>query len=274
MATSVVLAEAKPLGGRRRAGALAITLLLLLDACSSASGSSLPDIDALHCASARAPVVQPSSLAALVQIGSTEQAPLRGVTEPSGHGRAGAEPPIDVRGTTKSTLARELRTAARVACQFRTTDDAQRAGYVMSANFTEGVGTHWTNWGLIDAPFDPARPAMLLYGPRLGLTQLVGFSYWVRTGDRVGPAGFAGSADEWHRHHGLCFDRAGLLRREDVRSPRLCDGVYLNGADMWMLHAWIVPGAANVWGVFAPLNPQLCRRNVADITRCPGISGP
>lgn len=269
-----MLAETNPVGGRRRTGALAIALLLLLDACSSASGASLPDIDALHCASARAPAVQPSSGAALVQIGSRERAPLRGVTEHSGQGRAGAEPPIDVRGATKTTLARELRAAARVACRFRTTDDAKRAGYVMSANFTEGVGTHWTNWRLIDAPFDPARPAMLLYGPRLGATKLVGFSYWVRTGDPVGPAGFAGSADEWHRHHGLCFDRAGLLQREDVRSPRLCDGVYLNGADMWMLHAWVVPGAANVWGLFAPLNPQLCRRNVADIARCPGINGP
>jgi hypothetical protein len=274
VATSVVLAEANPVAHRRCTGALAIALVLLLDACSSTGGASLPDIDALHCASAHAPAVQPSSRAALVQIASRERTPLHGAIENSGHGRAGAEPPTDVRGATKSALAGELRSAARVACQFRTTDDAQRAGYVMSANFTEGVGTHWTNWRLIDAPFDPARPAMLLYGPRLGTTQLVGFSYWVRTDDPAGPAGFAGPADEWHRHHGLCFDHAGLLQREDVRSPRLCDGVYLNGADMWMLHAWVGPGAANVWGVFAPLNPQLCRRSVADITRCPAINGP
>jgi hypothetical protein len=256
----------------RRACALLLALVLL-DACSPERERSLPDIGTLRCASTRAPAAQPSSLTALAQVGSKERAPLHGVIEHSGHGRAGAEPPIDVRGPTRSTLARELRAAAQVACQLHTTDDATRAGYVMSASFTEGVGTHWTNWRDIDAPFDPARPAMLLYGPRLGETQLVGFSYWVRTTEPAGPVGFAGPADKWHRHFGLCFDRTGLLQRENVRSPLLCDGVYLNGADMWMLHAWVVPGAANAWGLFAALNPQLCRRDVADINRCPDVAG-
>ncbi|MDP9335221.1 MAG: hypothetical protein M3Q30_18210 [Actinomycetota bacterium] len=259
--------------GRRRACALVLALVLL-DACSPESERSLPDFDTLRCASTRAPAAQASSLTALVQIGSEERAPLHGVIGPSGHGRAGAEPPIELRGATESSLARELRTAAQVACQLHTTDDAKRSGYVMSASFTEGVGTHWTNWRFIDAPFDPARPAMLLYGPRLGETQLVGFSYWVRTRDPAGPVGFAGPADKWHRHFGLCFDRTGLLQRENVRSPLLCNGAYLNGADMWMLHAWVVPGAANAWGLFAPLNPQLCRRDVADVNRCPDVDRP
>ena len=251
-----------------------VLALVLIDGCSSASARSLPDIEALRGASSEAPAVPLSSLQALVRLGARERAPLRGVIEGSGHGRAGAQPPIDARGAMETALARELLAAAHVACQFRTTGDAKRAGYVVSASYTEGVGTHWTNWRLVDAPFDPARPAMLLYGPRLGKTQLVGFSYWVRTRDSVEPVGFAGPSDKWHRHFGLCFDRDGLLQHEDVRSPLLCDGVYLNGADMWMLHAWIVPGAANPWGLFAPLNPQLCRRNVADIVRCPEVDGP
>jgi hypothetical protein len=248
-----------------------LAALVLVGACGSASNNSLPDIDALRCASTPAPPPQPSSLPALVQISARERAPLQGVIALTGHGAAGAQPPIDAQGGTKTTLARELRAAAGVACRLRTTEDAERAGYVMSASFTEGVGTHFTNWGLVDAPFDPTRPAMLLYGPRLDTTQLVGFSYWVRTDDPNGPAGFAGAADHWHRHFGMCFDRSGVLQSEDVRSPRLCSGIYLNGADMWMLHAWIVPGAANVWGTFAPLNPQQCRRSVADIARCPSV---
>jgi len=259
--------------GRRRVCAL-LAALVFVGACGSAADKGLPDIDALHCASTKSPPPQPSSLAALAQISSHERAPLQGVIALSGHGAAGTQPAIDVQGATKTVLARELRAAAEVACQLRTTDDAERAGYVMSANFTEGVGTHFTNWRLIDAPFDPARPAMLLYGPRLGTTELVGFSYWVRTDDPSGPAGFAGAADHWHRHYGMCFNRSGLLLQEDVRSPRLCSGLYLNGADMWMLHAWVVPGAANVWGVFAPLNPQQCRRSAPDIDRCPSVSGP
>jgi hypothetical protein len=245
--------------------------VVLVDGCSATSGTMLPDIGALRCASTTALLPQPSSVFVLQQIAAKEGAPLRGAIEHSGHGEPGSQPPIDVHGNTEKALARDLRAAAQVACRLRTPDDAERAGYSLSAYFTEGIGTHWTNWRLVDAPFDPSRPSMLLYGPRLGRTQLVGFSYWVRTSDPAGPAGFAGTADHWHRHYGMCFDRTGLLQREDVRSPSLCKGVYLNGSDMWMLHAWVVPGDPNVWGVFAPLDPQLCSRDVADINRCPAV---
>ena len=249
-----------------------LAALAVVGTCGAASSNALPDIDTLRCASTQGPTPQPTSVAALVQISSREQAPLHGVIAPTGHGTARPSHRLPHREPRGRPGARSS-AAAQVACQLRTTDDAERAGYIMSANFTEGVGTHFTNWRLIDAPFDPTRPAMLLYGPRLGRTQLVGFSYWVRTDDPKGPDGFAGADDHWHRHYGLCFDRSGLLQYEDVRSPRLCSGVYLNGSDMWMLHAWVVPGAANVWGVFAPLNPQLCRRSAPDIDRCPGLAG-
>jgi hypothetical protein len=248
-----------------------VLALLLLDSCSASSAVELPDIGALRCGAARALAPQPSGISAFRQIAAEERSPLRGAIEHSGHGRPGAQPPIDVSGSMKKELSAGLRAAALVACTLRTPDDAERAGYTLSSYFTEGVGTHWTNWRLVDSPFDPTRPSMLLYGPRLGTTQLVGFSYWLRTDAPAGPEGFAGPADAWHRHFGLCFDRTGLLLREDVRSPALCRGIYMNGSDMWMLHAWIVPGAANVWGVFAPLNPQLCSRAVADVNRCPGV---
>jgi hypothetical protein len=247
--------------------------VVLLAACSDASAKSLPDIDKLRCTSSSAPTSRPSSLPALGRIASVERLALHGKIVHSGHGRAGPEPAIAAQGIAKDTLAREVRAAARIACQFRTTNDAARAGYVRSSNYTEGVGTHWTNWALVDKQFDPSRPSMLLYGPRLGESHLVGFSYWVRTSELAGPDGFAGPDDHWHRHFGLCFDQAGLLQREYLNSPRRCDGLYLNGSDMWMLHAWIVPGAANTWGMFAPLNPQLCSRSVPDIVRCPGLDG-
>ena len=257
----------------RRAPLLGLALLV---SCTGATKTVLPDVDSMRCGSTTAPAPQPSSLPALAAISAEERAALHGAIVPSGHGRAGPEPPIAVRGATRSTLATELRAAAAVACRLLTTADAARAGYVRSANFTQGVGTHWTNWDLVDAPFDPTRPSMLLYAPHLGATRLIGFSYWVRTSNPAGPDGFAGTEDQWHRHYGMCFDRAGLLDREDVRAPALC-GLgewYVNGQDMWMLHTWIVPGSANVWGTFAGLNPQLCSRTVPDIARCPGIGGP
>jgi hypothetical protein len=248
-----------------------LLIVSLLGSCGSARTTRLPDIDTLRCARSATPSAESSSLSALARVGADEHAPLHGTVVHSGHGNAGPEPPIDVQGSVATALAQEVRAAAQVACEFRTTDAAARSGYVLSSVYDQGVGTHWTNWHLIDAPFDPTRPAMLLYAPHLGRTQLVGFSYWVRTSKPAGPEGFAGTADRWHRHFGLCFDRTGMLQRENVRSPALCDGVYINGADMWMLHAWIEPGAGNVWGLFAALNPQLCSRTVPDIERCPGF---
>jgi hypothetical protein len=249
-----------------------VALVMAVSGCGTAHhDATLPDIAAAKCTTNVTLAEQPPTPAAIAEIASEERAPLTGVIDHSGHGQPGAQPPIDAKGPTGTALASEIQAAEQVACALRTPEDAARAGYVLSSNYTEGIGTHWTNWGLVDAPFDPTRPSMLLYGPRLGETQLVGFSYWVRTTDPGGPAGFAGSADRWHRHYGMCFDRAMLLEQENVRSPLLCNGTYLNGADMWMLHAWVVPGAANVWGLFAPLNPQLCRRSVADIARCPEV---
>ncbi|HEV7524785.1 MAG TPA: hypothetical protein VGP92_07460, partial [Acidimicrobiia bacterium] len=259
---------------RHRSRVVTALALVFVGACGSSTANRLPDIDALKCGATNgAPAPSPATRAALTRLGAVERAPLRGSVVHSGHGAPGPQSPVDVTGAAGRALVREITAAAQVACRLRTTEDAQRAGYVLSSNFTEGVGTHWTNWGLVDAPFDPIRPSMLLYGPRLGTTQLVGFSYWVRTSSPDGPAGFTGSADHWHRHYGMCFDRAGLLERENLLSAHVCAGTYVNGSDIWMLHAWVVPGAANVWGLFAPLNPQLCRRNVADIARCPGTDG-
>jgi len=233
----------------------AVALLLVVSACGRASHASLPDFGTMTCAPLTAIASEASSLGALPHLAQLERAPIAGRIVSVGHGHAGAEPTIDVPGNQRATLARELRAAADAACRLRTPDDAQRAGYVRSATYTEGVGTHWTNWRLVDQPFDPARPSMLLYAPRRGVTTLVGFSYWVRAGTTDPPDGFTGRADHWHRHFGLCFDADGTLGRENVQRANECAGTWLNGSDLWMLHAWIVPGISNPDGVFAPLLP-------------------
>jgi hypothetical protein len=258
-----------------RRASIGVLTLAIASGCSTGDrGAALPDIASAKCPTHVARAEHPSAPSSISTLAREERAPLTGVIEHSGHGQPGPQPAIAVNGSIGAALASEMRAAEQVACALRTPEAARRAGYVLSSSYDEGIGTHWTNWGLVDAPFDPTRPSMLLYGPRLGETQLVGFSYWVRTGDPHGPAGFAGPSDRWHRHYGMCFDGNMVLARENVRSPVLCDGTYLNGGDMWMLHAWVVPGAANVWGLFAPLNPQLCRRAVADIARCPSVDAP
>jgi hypothetical protein len=260
---------------RSLASALVISFAFV-GACSSASKSvTVPEVQSLRCPAAAAGTTSmPSSLSALNRLAHKESAAITGRIVHFGHGRAGAEPPIALDRNDTIALAHEITIAADVACRLRTQADAERAGYVLSSDYTQGVGTHWTNWSLVDAPFDPTRPSMLLYAPHLGAVQLVGFSYWVRSDAADGPAGFTGDADHWHRHFGLCFDRQGMLQREDVTRPAACNGPWLNGKDLWMLHAWIVPGAENAWGLFAPLNPSLCSRTAPDIARCPDPEPP
>ncbi len=72
------------------------------------------------------------------------------------------------------------------------------------------------------------------------------------------PDGFAGPNDRWHQHFGLCV-RDGVLAREAFKNPSRCaeiGGRFLSGTTMWMLHAWVVPGQSNRWGMFALANPD------------------
>lgn len=204
---------------------------------------------------------QPSSLPGLRALAAKESKPIAGRIVHAGHGEVRAEPPLP----ESDELRAQLLVATEAACALATSADAQRAGYVLGSVYTQGVGTHWINWSLVDKPFDPARPAMLLYDDG----KLAGFSYWMRTGSTASPEGFAGGADHWHRHYGLCFDAYGMLRKENLNDKSQCDGSWLNGTDIWMLHAWIVAGKPNAYGTFASLNPALCDRNVPDVLRCP-----
>jgi hypothetical protein len=157
--------------------------------------------------------------------------------------------------------------AVAASSTLMTPEQARQAGYVQAAPFNEGVGTHWVKWSLVGHPFDPAAPAMLLYDGIPGRpVRLVGFSYWV--GSTREPAGYAGPNDRWHRHAGLCFTRNGWLTDQQVPNSAACSGFWLSGRNLWMLHAWVVPGLPNIWGRFAPSNPFLCPRTTKDIFPC------
>jgi hypothetical protein len=162
-----------------------------------------------------------------------------------------------------SAFAGEWATARSAAAQFPTVAAAEAAGYVLSSVPAPGVGVHYVNWELISRPFDPARPSMLLYSDG----HLVGFSYWVESPTE--PAGFTGTNDHWHTHHGLCVVN-GWVEREDVERAADCPGTLLDGGNLWMLHAWVVPAYPNRWGQFALTNPMLCpaRTKVPDLASC------
>jgi hypothetical protein len=157
--------------------------------------------------------------------------------------------------------------AVAASLTLKTPAQAKAAGYVQAAPFNEGIGTHWIKWSLVGRPFNPAAPAMLLFDGLPGRqVRLVGFSYWVESTRE--PGGFAGPNDHWHQHGGLCFTREGWLADQEVPSRGACSGFWLSGQNLWMLHAWVVPGLQNTWGRFAPTNPYLCPPTTKDILAC------
>ena len=156
-------------------------------------------------------------------------------------------------------LAAQLAIAASTVPQLDTLEEAEAAGYVQGSAVSDGSGAHWIKWSLVDRPFDPEVPSMLLFeevkygqGP-----ELIAFSYWVSSAHE--PEGFVGDTDRWHRHLGMCFEN-GWLANDGIPDSSSCTGDWINGSDLWMLHAWIVPDMENGMGQFAVVNPRLCER--------------
>jgi hypothetical protein len=111
---------------------------------------------------------------------------------------------------------------------------------------------------------------MLLFARERGVDRLVGFSYWVQSASA--PGGFAGPNDHWHTHAGL-YVVNGWVERQNVANPVLCPGSWPQGDDLWMLHAWVVPGFTNRWGRFAQTNPRLCPTRAGDLASCAPDAG-
>ena len=220
----------------RSTGAV-VTLLLLASACGHT-----------HEATSKAP--KPAHNA------HTHVSPTSIRDDAHGHGVFGPVVEEQLSPADEKRFDEQWRAATRAASGLATPAEATAAGYAAASARAPGVGAHWINWSLLDSPFDPAKPSMLLFDdvPGLGL-HLVGHSYWVRSPQE--PEGFAGTNDRWHNHRGLCFV-GGWLDRQNVPSADMCAGTWIDGSDMWMLHAWVVPEVPNRWGRLAPTNPTLC----------------
>lgn len=165
-------------------------------------------------------------------------------------------------------FANQWLAAQRAIAAHDALEEAAALGYVRASIRVAGIGTHWVRWSQIAQPFDPARPAMLLFDERREPAVLVGYSYALQSPSR--PEGFAGGNDNWHQHTGLCV-RNGWVVREQASKPDACDGTFIAGGDFWMAHAWVVPGWENRSGRFASFNPKLCppAAGTPDVSRCP-----
>jgi hypothetical protein len=212
---------------------------------------------------------------AIALLGLAARAPLPGSTGHShthggSHG-AGVEPaPIQtLEGAQLEAFEQEWAEAVTAAESLATLEEAVAAGYAQASTEALGVGAHWVKWSLVDRGFDPGRPSMLLFASRQygRPPQLVGFSYVIASATE--PEGFAGPNDVWHQHHGMCFID-GWLRSEDVERREDSADTWIDGSDLWMLHAWPVPGMENRDGQFAAIHPSLCGRKplMPDILSC------
>jgi hypothetical protein len=151
----------------------------------------------------------------------------------------------------------EARTAA---ASFPTVKDAEAAGYFRSTVYVPCIGAHYTNIGFTGS-FNPAHPSELLYAGTSPDSKILGLSYLVYHPNGP-PPGFAGPNDRWHQHNangGLCL-RGGVVVAGEESTRAQCaamGGRKTLLTDIWMVHAWIVPGVACDWGIFSGECPEL-----------------
>jgi len=176
------------------------------------------------------------------------------------HGVRGKVEQIPLTAAEQKVLNAQMAAAANVAREYPTVKDAEAAGYMESTPYVPCIGAHYTNVALA-THFDAAHPSELLYAGTTPTSKIVGLSYlvWHPNGP---PPGFAGPNDRWHQHNangGLCL-RGGVVIAGEESTRAQCAA--LGGhktllADIWMVHAWIVPGIVCNWGVFSGECPAL-----------------
>jgi hypothetical protein len=169
-----------------------------------------------------------------------------------GHGTAVPEQPLD--RATRNALGMELTVSRDAALRYPTVADAEAAGYRMVTPYVPLIGAHYLNFGLVDTTFDAAKPEMLLYDGTKPDDRIVGLSYFVAAPGGKPPAGFIGPNDHWHQHIGLCV-KNGVVVGGEKTTPEQCKargGNKIGLNDIWMVHAWVVPGWDSPQGVFSP----------------------
>ncbi|MDQ1477724.1 MAG: hypothetical protein QOE62_2953 [Actinomycetota bacterium] len=180
--------------------------------------------------------------------------------EAEAHGARGKVQPVPLTPSEQSILQAQMAVAKQVAVAYPTVKDAEAAGYSKSTVYVPCIGAHYTNVGLA-AKFDPAHPSELLYTGTDPDSKLVGLSYLVWHGGGP-PPGFAGANDRWHQHNangGLCL-KGGLVVGGESSTRQECaamGGRKTLLTDIWMVHAWVVPGITCKWGTFSGECPEL-----------------
>jgi hypothetical protein len=176
------------------------------------------------------------------------------------HGARGMVKQVPLSHARRIELQQQIEQARAAAAQYPTVASAEAAGYARSTVYVPCIGAHYTNVGLA-IRFDPRHPSELLYDGSTPDAKIVGLSYLVYHHNGA-PTGFAGPNDHWHQHNangGLCMKGGEVVGGEEISRA----GCAARGGhktlliDIWMLHAWVVPGFECTWGVFSGECPEL-----------------
>jgi len=179
----------------------------------------------------------------------------------SEHGARGMVKQQNLTEAQQMELDQQMTEAGAAAARYPTVATALAAGYQDSTTYVPCIGAHYTNEAYA-ASFDPSHPSELLYDGTQPDSKLVGLSYLVYHPGGTPPPGFAGPNDHWHQHNangGLCL-KGGYVVGGEADTPAQCAAAGGHKAlllDIWMLHAWVVPGYECTWGVFSGECPQL-----------------
>lgn len=187
-----------------------------------------------------------------------------------------------------AALTEQMNALIKTVQPYPTKGAAEAAGWVETANYLAGVGTHHSKGafalpkpGQADSfhtpPFDPARPEFLIFGGETASAPLVGVAYqFIGKGDP--PAAFAGTNDWWHEHHKTCVGGGGkiLAGAEEIPDDECRQlggsnitltgpgGIFGNNGN-WLLHVWLAPYEYRP-DVFASANPCMLDTGVAPTT--------
>jgi hypothetical protein len=183
--------------------------------------------------------------------------------QPASGAQGTTQPPTTTAApTTEPPVSEELGVeregqlaAARASIPGGTVADALAAGFALYAPDEAANDVHLAAADRIDGTFEAGRPEMVLAASQDPAAPLLALVYWVE-GDAP-PEGFAGAADEWHRHGVVC-EAAGRTGFGAATVQECIDGGgTVRSPGGWMLHLWVVPGQDNPAGRFAITNPAL-----------------
>ena len=176
------------------------------------------------------------------------------------HGARGMVKQLPITHAEHIVLEQQMAEARTVVAEFPTVKQAEAAGYQRSTVYVPCIGAHYTNTRLAIG-FDPKHPSELLYDGSTADAKIVGLSYLVYHHNGP-PPGFAGENDHWHQHNangGLCMGPSEVIGGESM-SRAQCAAIGGHKTlliDIWMMHAWVVPGFECSWGVFSGECPEL-----------------